>query len=117
MGVSQRRTEPLFRHLGLRRLAGQLDTVAVAAPVRALVEAYPTLKADANFLKLQKALADTEDRIALARGFFNEIAAFWNARIESFPAIVVAALTGMRKRPLMEAAGFERKPVEVRLGA
>ena len=91
------------------------DPASVAAPLRVLVEAYPELKTNALFLKLQQQLADTEDRIALARAYFNDIAAFYNTRIESFPDGLVAMIGGMRRRPLMEAAGFERAAVKVDL--
>jgi hypothetical protein len=87
------------------------DPAAAAGPLRAIAEAYPELKASQAFLRLQKQLADTEDRIALARGYFNEIATFYNTRIRSFPDGLVAMLIGMRMRPLMKAEGFERAPV------
>ena len=91
------------------------DPASVAAPIHVLVEAYPELRTNALFLRLQKQLADTEDRIALARAYFNDIAAFYNTRLESFPDGLVAKLGGMRPRPLMEAAGFERAAPGVKL--
>jgi hypothetical protein len=93
------------------------DPAAIAAPVRALVEAYPALRTDANFMKLQKQLADTEDRIALARAYFNDIATFWNTRIRSFPEGFIAMALGMRERKLMEAAGFERAPARLKMAS
>ena len=61
------------------------DYGAVAKAVGCLVEHYPDLKANASFAGLQKNLIDTEQRIALARGYFNEIATNFNTRLEIIP--------------------------------
>jgi len=66
----------------------------------ALVEAYPELKSDTHFLKLQSELIDTEDRIALAREFVNNSVTTYNIRVETLPAAIVAKLTGHRRRAL-----------------
>jgi hypothetical protein len=79
----------------------------------AVAERYPELKSQPAFLDLQKNLADTEQRIALARGYFNEIATYHNTRLEIIPDRFVAALAGMQPRPLMAAADFERAAVTV----
>ena len=56
---------------------------------------------------------DTEHRIALARGYFNEIATYYNTRLEVIPDRFVAALGGLKPQPLMSANDFEREPVAV----
>jgi len=81
----------------------------------AIQERYPELTAQESFANLQKNLIDTEQRIALARGYFNEIATFYNTRIEVVPDRFIAALGGMKPQPLMAANDFERAPVEVGL--
>lgn len=81
----------------------------------ALKEAYPELKSDEAFLRLQSELADTENRIALARGYYNEIATHFNTRITVVPDRWVAALARLRPRTLMSANDFERAPVKVNL--
>ncbi len=58
----------------------------------ALAERYPELKADRNFLALQEELADTEDRIAAARRFYNGNVRDYNTRRESFPSSLLARL-------------------------
>ncbi|MBL8066936.1 MAG: LemA family protein [Armatimonadetes bacterium] len=55
----------------------------------ALVEAYPQIKADSQFLALQKELVNTEDRIAAARRFYNANCRGWNVLRESFPSSLV----------------------------
>lgn len=58
----------------------------------ATAEAYPELRSDENFLDLQRQLADTEDRIAAGRRFYNGNVRALNTRVEGFPSAVVASL-------------------------
>ena len=91
------------------------DHGAVSGIVSGIAERYPELKADGAFLALQKTLSDTEQRIALARSYFNEIATHYNTRLEIVPEKFVAALGAMKPQPLMAANDFERAPVTVDL--
>jgi len=63
----------------------------------AVAEAYPDLKASANFLDLQRQLAETEDRIAAGRRFYNGNVRALNTRVEAFPSSVVAKSFGIAK--------------------
>jgi hypothetical protein len=108
-------------------LRGQLQATApgVAGPdysavqncVVAMAERYPELKANELFVKLQQNLIDTEQRIALARGYFNEIATHYNTRLQQIPDRFVAAIASMQPQALMAANDFERAPVTVEFGA
>ena len=89
------------------------DFTSMLGQVQILKEAYPELKANENFLALERSLSDTEQRIALARSYFNSIATFYNTRLQVVPDRFIAALGGMKPRALMEAAAFERAPVDV----
>ncbi len=91
------------------------DHGAVSGQVIAIAERYPELKANDSFLALQKNLSDTEQRIALARGYFNEIATHYNTRLEIVPERFVALLGAMKPQPLMAANEFERAAVKVDL--
>ncbi len=91
------------------------DNGAVSGIVIGMAERYPELKADKLFLSLQKNLADTEQRIALARSYFNEIATHYNTRLEIVPERYVAQLGAMKPQALMAANDFERAPVKVDL--
>lgn len=88
---------------------------ALRTTVIAVAERYPELKANETFAALQKNLIDTEERIALARGYFNEIATHYNTRLEIVPERFVAAIGVMKPQTLMLADGFERAPVSVNL--
>lgn len=74
----------------------------------AVAEAYPDLKASENFLDLQKALADTEDKIEMARRFYNGAVRELNTLAESFPANIVAALAGVVRRGYFEIGEGDR---------
>ncbi|HEX9046279.1 MAG TPA: LemA family protein, partial [Verrucomicrobiae bacterium] len=91
------------------------DHGAVGQTIVAIAERYPELKANDAFLSLQKTLSDTEQRIALARSYFNEIATHFNTRLEIVPEGWVARLGAMKPQPLMAANDFERAPVTVAL--
>lgn len=91
------------------------DYRACTKTLVAIAERYPELKAQESFTSLQQNLVDTEQRIALARGYFNDIATFYNTRIEVVPDRWIAALGGLQPQPLMAANDFERAPVAVAL--
>jgi hypothetical protein len=90
------------------------DYVACTKVLLSVREAYPELTAQPLFLELQKSLVDTEHRIALARGYFNEIATYYNTRLEIIPDRFVAALGRLQPQPLMLANDFEREAVAVK---
>jgi hypothetical protein len=81
---------------------------ALRDTILALAESYPELKADETFAILGKSLSDTEDRIALARAYFNEIATHYYTRLEIVPERFVARLAKLKPQPLMLADGFQR---------
>jgi len=91
------------------------DFKGLAPLLRILVERYPDLKASDLFLKLQETLIDTEQRIALARDYFNEVATFYNTRLAIIPDRYAAAIARLKPRTLMGASDFERAPVKVNL--
>jgi LemA protein len=80
----------------------------------ALSEAYPDLKANTNFLELQRELSDTENKIQAARRFYNTNVRDLNIGIESFPANIIAKMFNFAKMSLFEVeTAVEREPVNV----
>ncbi len=67
-----------------------------------VVERYPELKANTNFLRLQDELAGTENRISVERRRFNEEVKAYNARIRSFPTNLIAGMFGFEKAAFFE---------------
>jgi LemA protein len=68
----------------------------------AVSEAYPQLKADQNFLRLQDELTGTENRIAVARGDYNQAAQQYNTYIRKFPTALTAKVIGSKPKPYFE---------------
>ncbi len=79
----------------------------------AVAEAYPDLRANENFLELQKELTDTEDKIQAARRFYNGNARDFNIKIQVFPNNLVAGMLNFAKREFFETAEEQKEPVKV----
>jgi len=80
----------------------------------ALVENYPDLKANQNFLKLQEELTSTENRIAYARQHYNDSVMNYNNKCEMFPSNIVANMFGFKRAEFFEVEEeAERQPPRV----
>ena len=76
-----------------------------------VVERYPVLKANQNFLELQAQLEGTENRISVERGRFNEVVQQYNTSVKKFPTVLVAGMMGFAPRPYFTATlGAETPP-------
>jgi len=95
--------------------AGGTDFHGLARTLAGVAEKYPELKTNGAFLPLQKQLVETEQRIALARAYYNDIATAYNTRIQVFPDVMLAGLTGFKNQRLLAAEDFERAVVQVKL--
>ncbi|PKN64616.1 MAG: LemA family protein [Deltaproteobacteria bacterium HGW-Deltaproteobacteria-10] len=79
------------------QLSGALSRLMV------VVERYPDLKSNQNFMKLQDELAGTENRIAVERMRYNEAVKIFNEAIRSFPANILAGMYGFKEAAFFEA--------------
>lgn len=98
----------------LRGQSGASNLVAVKPQLLALTEAYPDLLAVESFGELKNNLVDTEDRLALAREYYNSIVTFYNTRLEQVPDRQVAALASLQPATLLQVEGLERAAVGVK---
>jgi LemA protein len=80
----------------------------------ALAENYPDLKANTNFLELQKELATTEDKIAYSRQYYNDSILSYNDLCKTAPGVFFAKLYGKKPREYLQITEAERKNVEVK---
>lgn len=80
-------------------MTGALGRLLVVA------EAYPQLKADQSFIRLQDELTGTENRIAVSRNDYNQAVNAYNAYIRQFPAVITAKVTGAHQRKYFTATG------------
>jgi LemA protein len=86
-------------------LTGALRRLMVVA------EAYPELRANANFSQLQAELADSEDQISHHRQAYNDLVATYNTATMSFPANLVAGVFGFRPQPFFEVQDVTERDV------
>lgn len=96
----------------IRKLnAAQGELSSALSRLLAVSESYPDLKANQNFLDLQAQLEGTENRIAVERRKFNDVARTYNAYIRQFPKNILAGMFGFTPKPYFEAnAGAENAP-------
>jgi len=87
------------------------DYQACTRLVASLQERCPNLKVQDSLLDLQEDLADTEQRIALGWGYFNDAVTHYNTRSERVPDRFRRGLARLKPQPLMAANDFERAPV------
>lgn len=79
----------------------------------AVGEQYPDLKANANFLQLQKELSETEDKISKARQFYNDTVTKYNDAIMIFPNSLLAGLFGFHRIALLEVQASEKESIKI----
>jgi len=84
--------------------AAQGELGSALGRLMVVVENYPDLKANQGFLDLQAQLEGTENRIAVERRRFNEVAQEFNTKLRRFPGNIVAGIFGFNMRPYFEAA-------------
>lgn len=89
-------------------LSGALSRLLV------VVEQYPDLKSNQNFLRLQDELAGTENRVAVERRRYNEAVQAYNVAIRSFPANLLAGMYGFEKAAFFEAPAAAKTAPQVK---
>ena len=90
-------------------LAGALKSIFAVA------ESYPDLKANANFIELQRELSDIENKIAAARRFFNSTTQEYNTYVQIFPNNILASLFGFNEAKMYEVENEkERENIKVK---
>jgi LemA protein len=84
-------------------LESQNQLSSALSRLMVVVERYPELKANQNFLRLQDELAGTENRIAVERRRFNDVVREYNQTLRQFPTNIIAGFFGFETRPYFEA--------------
>jgi LemA protein len=93
--------------------AAEQQLSGAVGKLMALAEAYPDLKANTNFLKLQEDLGGVEDKLSAARRFFNNAVGEYNAQIESVPSVFFASKFGFHAREFFDVGPEKRAEIEV----
>ena len=79
----------------------------------ALAESYPDLKANQNFMSLQNDLKETEEKIAIARQFYNDTVLTYNNKVQTVPTNIIASLFGFKKADFFEIQETEKEMPKV----
>lgn len=80
----------------------------------AVAENYPELKANQNFIELQRELSNIENQLQLARRYYNGVVREYNTRITVFPSSLIASIMSFKKAPFFEIASIERETPQVK---
>ena len=112
--VTQARTTAMGAQAPAEKAQAENALAGTLKSLFAVAENYPDLKANQNFLELQRELSDTENKIQAARRFYNGNVRDFNIKIEKFPNNLVAGMLGFKKRDFFELEGeAEKEPVKV----
>lgn len=115
--VTQARSQvQLAMSVGQKAQADQNMTSALRG-LFAVVENYPQLKANENFLKLQNRITELESEIADRREFYNDCVNAYNIRIQEMPDTMIAAFMNLRPQPMFKVEETDRDPVKMSFGA
>ena len=101
--VTKARTQAMGAHSNTEHAQGENMLSSTLKTLFAVAENYPDLKANVNFLDLQRELADTENKIQSARRFYNSNVRDYNIAIESFPANMIAGSFGFKQTVSFES--------------
>jgi len=113
-GVTAARAKMLSAANPKAALTADGELSSALQKVLALREAYPELKANANFGQLSLQLTETEGKIAYARQFYNDTVLIYMDKIQMFPGSVFAALFGFKEEDYLSATEQERQSVAVK---
>ena len=112
--VTRARAEALDAQGPVARAEADNALTGALKSLFAVSEAYPDLKASQNFRELQQELANTEDRTAYARQYYNDAVLSYNNSVHTIPSVFIAGPMGFRSREFFRAEGGAQGPVTVR---
>ena len=96
------------------RAKAEGELSSALARLMVVVENYPNLKANQNFLALQEELTSTENKISFSRQFYNDSVLRYNNKTQMFPSNIIAGMTGFKQGDFFETkTAEEREPVKV----
>jgi len=95
------------------RMKAEGDLSNALSRLMVVVEAYPNLKANQNFIALQDQLEGTENRIAVERQRYNDTVRGYNQYIRQFPQNMIAGMFGFERKPFFEAPGAAQEAPKV----
>ena len=94
------------------KIVAEKTLTSALSGLKIIVEAYPNLKANTNFMHLQEEIADTENKLAAVRRYFNSATKELNTAIEMFPANIIAKMFGFQKQMMFDLSTSERQDLQ-----
>lgn len=113
--VTQARTAYIRAATVGEKAQADLLTTGALRGLFAVAENYPDLKANNNFLQLQKRISELEDMIADRREFFNDDVNTYNVRIQQLPDVIIASMMKLPHREMFKVSDDDRRQVEIDL--
>jgi LemA protein len=98
-----------------RRFAAEGEITGLLSRIMAVWESYPALKASDNARQLQEEISSTENKIAYARGYYNDIVANYNTLVQTVPSNLVAMVFGFREKVFFKVRESDREDVQISL--
>ena len=96
-----------------KRIRANNQLESALKTIFALAENYPNLKANENFLELQRELTTTEDKIAYSRQYYNDSILNYNDLCKTFPGVFFAGIFGKKPREYLQITNAEREKLKV----
>lgn len=106
--LTQARTAAMAATTIDQKIDAENQVSAALSGLRVAVEAYPDLKASANFMHLQEEISDVENKLAAVRRFFNSATREYNTAVERFPANIVSGMFGFRREKMFDVGEAQR---------
>lgn len=114
--ITQKRSEAVKSESIKDKAPAESDLSGMLKSLFAVVENYPDLKANENFLNLQNQLVEIEDQLQYARRYYNGAVRNYNTRVESFPSNIIAGIFNFKQDNFFEITlATERTTPEVKL--
>lgn len=114
--ITQKRSEAVKSDNLIDKAPAESDLSGMLKNLFVVVESYPDLKANENFLNLQKQLVEIEDQLQYARRYYNGAVRNYNIRVESFPSNIIAGLLNFKQDNYFEITlATEKATPEVKL--
>ena len=114
IGVTRARSRAAGADTLEEKIEANNQLSSALARLLVVVERYPQLKANTNFIRLQDELAGTENRIAVERRRFNEAVKAFNTEIRTFPTNIVAGMFGFEKKSFFEVSKAKQEVPEIK---
>lgn len=97
-----------------KKVAADKKLESALKTIFAIAEGYPELKANQNFLELQRELSTTEDKVAYSRQFYNDSILSYNNLCKTFPGVFFAMVFGKKAREYLQISEADKKVVKVK---